>query len=183
MASYSELLFSSTAAPPGSGELVGDAPYLVSRYHLPLLWLALFDRSSLQPAVDGEDAYEGYFAAPVDLAIHFLISRQAFLLGAFEHLDFVWLAQFKQFLLDAQHTYVHLDCREVAAGQFTPAEWAVELSTVLEMFEKDPVQAKNGLIRYRELFGMGASTKQKESWAFCGVSGTELPASWEAPPL
>ena len=139
MGHYAELWASDhpTVSPRGVF-LENDAPYLIVKYRLPAVWLALFDVDDVQVFSDLEehDYLHVHLASPRLAALERLARRTDWLRGRFPMLQPAWLAQFKDWLAGLSEAYVHLDTNDIASMAMGHEEWAEELPRVLRMFDE-----------------------------------------------
>lgn len=142
MGNYTEFWASNrpSVQPPGI-DLDDHAPYLLAKYRLPAVWLALFDVDDLQVFSDlrDKDSLEVHLASPRDVASRRLAQRSDWLLHRFPSLQPEWLAQFQGWIDGMPEAYVHLATMDVASMSFGAGEWAEELPRILRMFDEPPV--------------------------------------------
>ncbi|HET7154387.1 MAG TPA: hypothetical protein VFI87_03360 [Hyphomicrobiaceae bacterium] len=196
MGNYSELYFAGKKAPPKRGELSNDSPYLLSKYHVPLLWLALFDpKDIVDIPVDGGEDVNPYLVKARDEAVVMLTSREPWLLSNFKNLKSLWVSQFKAVLEGADFDYVHLDTSDIGSMVGSGEEWKSLLGKILRMFsEQVPQEASPGL--FGRLFAkpkeqtswdvfnqrLGSAfngDRGAQPWPYCGASGTDETMPWE----
>jgi hypothetical protein len=78
MGSYSELYFSGVRGRPGRGTLSNDSPYLLSKYHLPILWLGLFDARDIEDDAHSQEPTDVWPYKRTEAAAALLGSRCCF---------------------------------------------------------------------------------------------------------
>ena len=192
MADYSELYFSNKKTSTRQGELnVSGSPYLLAKYHVPLFWLALFEREDIVDVRD--DVWPHMVKSRLGAAALFS-SRQAIMQRRFPSLRPQWHEQFKEFLLQVPFEYVHVDTSQIGSISSTAQEWRADIETMLGLFSERPTSPLSellGKLYYKwapnpgwELFQMrlGAAFKNADaetSWPYCGESGTDEPLPWE----
>ncbi|QNK68965.1 hypothetical protein [Variovorax sp. PAMC26660] len=204
MGDYSELYFSGVKTPPGRGELSDTSPYLLSKYHVPLFWLAMFDGEDIADRRESEEPDDvwPYLAKKRAQAIAMLDTRRPRLISHFPGMDPVWLNQFASMLARTPFEYVHLDTSQIGGMVGTGPEWRQSLETMLGIFEVEPPPP----VRQRSFIGrlfrtanepppppswrlfnasFGGSytgTRGTQPWPYCGGSGTDEAMPWELPP-
>ena len=197
MGNYSELYFSEEKTPPTPSQLQSSgSPYLLSKYHIPLLWLALFrsaDIVSLKDE-DGEEEWP-YLVAERESALLLLGTREGFLQSNFPSLDLSWLQLFKSLLEQTPFKYVHVDTSQIGGMVGSGHEWHRELELILGMFSPAPAPPPTFLEKLlriqtqskgrewslfdKRLGSVFQGASAKEPWAYCGSSGTDDEMAWE----
>jgi hypothetical protein len=197
MGSYSELYFSNTRANPGRGGLSNDSPYLLSKYHLPILWLGLFDTPDIDDDAHSQEPTDvwPYLVKQTKEAAVLFGSRWPFLSKHFPALESQWHDQLLSMLRDSRFEYVHLDTHQIGSMVVTGPEWRRELEVMLEMFSSETSPAQGLLSRllrkpsprspalmlYNMRFGARYDgDRRSEPWAYCGASGTDEAMPWES---
>src|SRR6185369_212892 len=194
MGSFSELYFSDTRTLPQQGDLSEASPYLLSKYHVPLLWLALFEPKDIT-VIPEEDGVESrvYLVKDRTEAIRALETREAALLARFPKLKPLWLAQFKTLLEQTPLQYVHADTNEIGGMVGTGTEWQSTLQKMLGIFSTPSGPAPSffdkllGRLRasgswavFNKLLGTAFhGSAGDEPWPYCGGSATDVPMAWE----
>lgn len=139
MGHYAELWASDhpTVPPPGVF-LADDAPYLIVKYRMPAVWLALFDVDDVQVfwELDDHDYPHVHLASPRQAALERLARRADWLQARFPKLQAAWLAQFQSWLAALPQAYVHMATDDIAAMGTGDEEWFDELPRVLRMFDE-----------------------------------------------
>ena len=183
MGDYSALYFSDAKTPPGRGELAETSPYLLSKYHVPLFWLAMFDREDFSERKESDDPDEiwPYLAKKTIQAMASLEARRATLLSDFPRIDPIWLDQFVSLLAQTDFDYVHLDTRQIGGMNFTGPEWRESLESMLGIFETGPASQAGWRAFNSSFFSAYSGTNGTEPWSYCGASGTEELMPWELP--
>lgn len=196
MGNFSELYFSDNkeVLPPGALE-GSDSPYLLAKYHVPILWLALFQPSDLIDRVIDDGETWPYLVKDRQDAAALLSSRESFLLSNFPLLKPEWLTQFKTLVSQSDFRYVHMDSSDVGTlDPGGPESWRNYHETALGMFSvaapPKPTSLLRRLIRRPppnpglELCrGIGSPYRGKEGrqpWRYCGGSATNDAMPWEA---
>jgi len=196
MGNYSELYFSDSneVLPPGALE-GSESPYLLAKYHVPILWLALFQPTDIvDKVIEGGETWP-YLVKDKQEAATLLSSREEFLLSNFPFMRPEWLTQFNSLVLQTNLRYVHMDSSDVGTMDGDgPESWRSCLETMLSMFSVEtppkPTSLLGRLFRRTptdpglELsLCIGSSYRGKDGkqpWAYCGGSGTNEPMPWEA---
>jgi hypothetical protein len=200
LGSYTEFWTSNRAGLYAVGEAVdNEAPYLLAKYRLPAVWLALFDVDDMQVFCDlrNKDGLEVHLAGPRDVASRRLARRSDWLLHRFPSLRPEWLAQFQAWLDGLHDAYVHMSTADVACMTFSLEEWAEELPRILRMFDEplvapaaalEPPAPSEGLMRSLARWWHGtaraaAAPKQLTGWDrysrhFVDRDLTDSPAAW-----
>ena len=76
MGNYSELYLTNLATKPRRGELETDSPYLLTKYQLPIAWLALYDQSDIRElSIDDSQEKWPYLIRSKKSALALLRSR------------------------------------------------------------------------------------------------------------
>lgn len=196
MGSYSELYFANSLSSPVSVALAeSDDPYLQAKYHVPLLWLALFEPTDIADSPPEDDATSWpHLAKPTSKASALLLSRQEMLARHFPALQALWVKQFLSMLEGATAKYVHVETSDIGAMVERPAGWRRELRSMLGIFNVPPTAPSTGLIG--KLFGLKSTSREwqvfnrrlgsvfdgpdgVESWVYCGSSATDEAMPWE----
>jgi len=200
MGDYSELYFSNARTPPGRGELSEASPYLLSKYHVPLFWFALFspeDISEHKESDEPDDVWP-YLSKRRVRAMDMFNARRAALMIHFPQIAPLWADQFAALLAQTHFEYVHLDTRQIGGMIHTGPKWRQALETMLDIFESAPPPApvprsflgrlfrtpeppgSPGWYLFKTHFsGSYAGTRGAEPWPYCGSSGTDNPMPWE----
>ena len=199
MGHYSELYFSDSSAQPARGAIGESAhPYLVSKYHVPLLWLALFATTDIVDGVpdDNEEAWP-YLVKSKSAALALLSSRGSVLAESFPALKPIWLQQFTSMVQRTGAEYIHLDTSDIGAMADRADSWRLSLEAMLRIFSVPPFSPAKSLVgrllglknRSREwqvfnrLLGSAFSgADANEPWVYCGASGTDEEFEWETSP-
>jgi hypothetical protein len=196
MGSYSELYFTGVRGRPGRGTLSNDSPYLLSKYHLPILWLGLFDTRDIDDDAHSQEPTDvwPYLVKRTEAAAALLGSRWSFLSKHFPVLQSRWRDQFLSVLRDSGFEYVHLDTHQIGSRVVTGTEWRRELEVMLGMFSAEtPVpqgwlgrllrrpSPQSPLALYNVRFGSRYDGDERsEPWAYCGASSTDETMPWES---
>jgi hypothetical protein len=198
MGHYSELYFSNTRSRPKRGEFSADSPHLLSKYHVPLLWLALFEpRDIVLIAQEEDDDRWPYLVKTRTEALQLLASREQAIVTRFPSLKREWLAQFKALLERSPFEYVHLDTSDVGSMVCSGEEWHSKLQSMLSIFSNEPSSpqpsflgkllrrpsAIDGWAIFNSMLGPAFEGEAGEKpWPYCGGSGTNELMPWETEP-
>lgn len=196
MGCFSYLYLANTESPLKPGELNEDSPYLLSKYHVPLFWLALFEPTDVRgiPTEDGEDI-DPYLVRNRKRACALLESRGPWLVENFRGIKPLWLSQFRAVLEAPAFHYVHVDSSEVGSMMGTGEEWRSALEEMLGIFSVAPPEAspsgffgrlfggpmeRSSWNVFNRMLGPAFNGDQgNEPWPYCGASGTDESMSWE----
>jgi hypothetical protein len=196
MGDYSELYFANSNRKIADQQGEPGSPYLLAKYHVPLFWLALFERDDI---VDVRDEATGeawpHLVKARTAAAALFSSRQAFVQSRFPSLRSVWQQQFEQFLLRTPFEYVHVDTSQIGAMIGSASQWRADLETMLGLFSENPSATRRpsflGKLFYKwapspawELFQMRLGpafegANGQEPWPYCGESGTDESVPWQ----
>jgi hypothetical protein len=194
MGNYSELYLTNLARKPLRGELESDSPYLLSKYHLPIAWLALFDQSDIQELpIDDSGEKWPYLIRSKESALTLLRLRQQWLSSHFPLLDPQWLSAFINYLDTAPFEYVHLDTSDIGSMGHGGSEWTKEMRTLLGSFADSSLPSTiespadnntnaelSSWKTYCAFFGNAyASPKCDLPYCYVGGSGRAVSAPWE----
>ena len=196
MGHYSQLYLTNDGVTPERGELSRSAtPYLLSKYHIPLLWLALFSSNDIREG-DIEGEAWPYMVKGRHEAIALLRSRTAFMEQTFPGLEHSWVEQFDALLTGTPLEFVHLETCDIGALMCANGdEWRGELQEFLRIF--DPRQSSSETFPERLLY----KSPQGPAWdkfitrfasayavdtphepsLYCGSSGADEDMEWEEP--
>jgi hypothetical protein len=174
MAAYSSLYFTDSPLPPATGALSdSNEPYLQSRYHLPLFWLAMYEQRDLTvlTADENGDAWPYLVKRRLD-AIEMLASRESWLDSHFPRLDRAWLNAFQSMLSQNSSDYVHFDTSDIGGMLGSAEDWLPKLSAYLKIFDvpQDQEDQNESWRIFRQIEGSFSGASAHESWAFCGTS-------------
>jgi hypothetical protein len=139
MSDYSKLYFSNDLKhPPNDGELdETNSPYLLASYHIPILWIALFEVSDAKKIIKASDEEWDYYCKPPKSAADLLNSRKELILSLFPNLKREWLEQFQSFISNANFKYVHLDIYQIGGTTFQePDLWNKEFQQMIGIFDQ-----------------------------------------------
>ena len=196
MSSFSELYFSNSAALPKSGELDEAAPYLLSKFHVPLCWLALFGPENIVdiPTPGGEE-HEPYLVGKREECSTLFSSRATQFMSRFPRAKPEWFVQFGAFLESTPYKYVHVDTREVGSMVGSGSKWRADLVDILGIFgDRQRAESSDGLLAKmfarsplerswsvfnRHFSAAYAKELGEKPWAYCGASGSDEPMPWE----
>ena len=193
MGNYSALYLTNSISQPGKGGLIGcPTPYLLSKYHIPLLWLALFSDSDIREIENQDDgALWPYLVKRRQDAVELLRSRMDVIESAFPGLQRLWVNQFISLLKTSPLEFVHLATSDIGGMYCSGPEWRKELETFLSIFARAGTNevvrsslstsaAKRGWAHFNERFGPAyTGDAAREPWPYCGGSGTEEAMDWE----
>jgi hypothetical protein len=119
-------------------ERLQSAVQFVSKYHVPLLWLALYSESDIkmcQEASQHDAEFVPHLVCDTKDGLGRLLARQHILIAAFtEHLRPL-LLEFHDVVLDADQKFVHLETMDIGGMQATPDSWAEDLKSMLSAFD------------------------------------------------
>jgi hypothetical protein len=174
MAAYSSLYFTDSPLPPATGALADpNEPYLQSRYHLPLFWLAMYEQRDLTvlTADENGDAWPYLVKRRLD-AIEMLASRESWLVSHFPTLDRAWLKAFRSMLSQISSDYVHFDTADIGGILGSAEDWLPNLSAYLKIFDvpREQEDLNESWRIFRQIEGSFSGANAHESWAFCGTS-------------
>jgi hypothetical protein len=174
MAAYSSLYFTDSPLPPATGALPDfNEPYLQSRYHLPLFWLAMYEQRDLTvlTADENGEAWPYLVKRRLD-AIEMLASRESWLVSHFPTLDRAWLNAFQSMLSQNSSDYVHFDTSDIGGMVGSAEDWLPKLSAYLKIFDvpQDQEDQNESWRIFRQIEGSFSGASARESWAFCGTS-------------
>lgn len=199
MSAIAELYFSNTKNRLKKGELDSLNPvYLVAGYHLPILWLALFETQDELVSEKGVDSEWHYYAKPILAALALLAKRRDFIIQAFPDLNTEWIGQFEEVIRNSEFPYVHIETSAVGSVVCTPDEWNTEMRTILTLFSEQYVNfssqpkrgglmrmlfgtvKRTGSVAYQERFGSQyLDSDKQQAWVYCGASGDNRTYPWE----
>ncbi|MEJ5152457.1 MULTISPECIES: hypothetical protein [unclassified Comamonas] len=179
-----ELYFLERDTRPARAELDGNgSPYLLSEWHLPIVWLALFQpqdaRIDLTSIRDGDRAY---FATLRNEALSNLENRKAWIQAAVPNLDVEWLDSFTKFLTTCKLPWVHVQPLSFYEDGSAPSIEA--LKDLLKIFSCPPnllgTASSQGLNLYSAHFASQFDQTEKNiKLISLGYSGTEDLAEWD----
>lgn len=184
MGSYSELYFSDVMTKPGEGELSETAPYLLSRYHLPLLWLALYRRENLTEVPEPSEPANlwPYLVAPRTEALATLAARRELLVLHFPSMKPLWFDQFTAMLEQTPFAFVHLDTMDIGSVLYAAPQWRQVLEALLGIFETDAFQAEAGWQQFHAGYsGPYEGESATKPWTYCGGGGAGSSMPWDPP--
>ena len=131
------LLYMTNSAAPVLDDLPEDEACLMLNHHLPIVWLALFERANIKDIEIEED--EGpwpYLVSELRPAKERLQARRPLLRSEFPSLKDVWIDQFADYLSSVAQTHLHLDANQLGSMVTGEGkEWRLELSRMLDMFD------------------------------------------------
>lgn len=194
MGNYSELYLTNLARKPLRGELERDSPYLLSKYHLPIAWLALFEQSDIQELpIDDSGEKWPYLIRSKEPALTLLRLRQRWISSHFPEFDPQWLSAFINYLDTAPFEYVHLDTSDIGSMGHGGSEWTKEMTTLLGSFADssppstiespadDNISAElSSWKTYCAFFGNAYAPPQCDlPYCYVGGSGRAVSAPWE----
>jgi hypothetical protein len=144
MGNYAHLLLSNTAQARTKAELVEASPIFSAKYHLPIVWLSLFDASDIAMVKDytsnrpdNKTISMPYPVRSKSSALALMNERRAWITAAFPKLEIEWVDEFERILNRYDNQYVYLDSREICIMVAPTSEaWSVELRRMLGMFEE-----------------------------------------------
>ncbi len=171
-------------------------PYLLSKYHIPLLWLGLFSRNDIRDVEDdyNKGVFWPYLVKRRQDALALLASRVDIIEKAFPGLQRVWLDQFLSLVNGTPLEFVHLDTSAIGGSiNVFGATWKKELEAFLSIFDQPQKetkgifnrlfwarQSKPGWAQFNKRFASAyAGDRAYEPWPYCGGSGTEEEMEWE----
>lgn len=181
MGDYAQLYFTNERAVPRRGELdSSSSPYLLSKYHVPVFWLALFAQADMLVAPD-EDTGDTwpYLVAPRGDAVARFVDREQFIASSFPLCEAKWMAQFRSLLEQSRFEYVHLETSQIGAMVCSGPEWQTELSAMLTIFD-EPRRSAGWSVFNSRFADAYADSKGKVPWPYCGGSGTDQVMPWES---
>jgi hypothetical protein len=179
MGEYSALYLTNDVSLPVRGGLTG-CPYLLSKYHIPLLWLALFSDRDIRDVEDPDDgALWPYLVKRRQDAVEMLHSRIDVIESAFPGLQRRWVDQFMALLNTSAFGFVHLATSEIGSMSYSGPEWREKLATLLDVFDRasagNPAWAPLNELFEPAYTGDAAG----KPWSYCGGSGTGEEMEWE----
>ena len=191
MSDYSELYLTNDVSRPGQGGLIG-CPYLLSKYHIPLLWLALFSGSDIRDVENQDDgSLWPYLVKRRQDAVEMLHSRAGAIKSAFPGLQRQWVDQFTSLLNTSPFEFVHLATSDIGGMSHTGPDWREKLEALLSAFDQAKTNeivgnslstsaANQGWAHFNELFEPAyTGDAAGEPWPYCGGSGTREAMEWE----
>jgi hypothetical protein len=123
----------------------------IAKYHLPLLWLSLFDASCMRRyPLSEEDAPWPYLVSHVDAAVEMLQSRVSLLTAIFSFDVGILANNLGEDLFEGGQAFVILDTHDTGSMVADGAEWTSEVETMMRAFcEPFPrlVQETTGTLR------------------------------------
>ncbi len=183
MSDDSELYFLKHEKRPARTELDSNqSPYLLSEWHLPIVWLALFQPQDVRvDAASIRDGDRAYFAALRHEALVTLENRRSWIQAAIPNLELRWLDSFAEFLSTCQLPWVHVQPANFAKDGSAPNVEA--LRNLLGVFSNNPQSmgaAPNG---QQDLYSCHFSkqfdrTDGNIKLLSLGGSGTSEPTDW-----
>lgn len=186
MSDDSLLYFLDRSTYPHSKELDEiDSPFLLSEWHLPIAWLALFDASDVRiDPSSRHDKHRHYYATQRDAALSRFEKRTPWIHSAFHRLDMVWFDAFRIFLSSAKFHWVHVIPTPFTEDGSAPD--ADALVFLLNVFEEPPIpvheagENSSAWGTYIQHFGSRCRDLTSDPRHSCfGSSGTYVLAPWE----
>ncbi|MDR3002665.1 MAG: hypothetical protein LBV14_00375 [Acidovorax sp.] len=187
MSDDSELYFLERETRPTRSEIdSNNCPYLLSEWHLPIVWLALFQPQDARiDATSIRDGDRAYFAARRHDAISNLEKRRPWIHAAVPGLDEVWLDSFTKFLMACEFSWIHVQpppfCEEGSAPSIN------ELRQLLAIFDTPP-SSRGATAKdmagdqdlYRTCFPSQFNSAEADiKLISLGASGTDTLMTWE----
>lgn len=185
MSDDSELYFLERATRPAETELdCNRSPYLLSEWHLPIVWLALFqpqDARTDLTAIRNRD--QAYFATLRIEALSNLNERKVWLQTAVPNLNTVWLDSFANFLSLCELPWVHVQPLPFDEDGSAPSIEA--LKNLLKVFSCPPNSLGTASGRSLNLYSAHFAsqfdqTAKNIKLISLGASGTEDLTEWES---
>lgn len=187
MSDDSQLYFLDGPARPLQGESDDNgSPYLLAEWHLPIVWLALFNARDIRlDPTSRHDKENPYFAVETQFAISNLEKRKQWIHTAIPDLEPVWLSRFSQFLAETELRWVHMDpVRPFDEEGQRADEW---LASLLMVFDRPPscvlgkpFDQAHAEDRYHQHFGTAYRHSGLALRISCfGGSGMMEAAPWE----
>ncbi|MPT12506.1 MULTISPECIES: hypothetical protein [Comamonas] len=187
MSDDSELYFLEHENRPTRTELESNSsPYLLSEWHLPIVWVALFQPWDARiDATSIRDRDRAYFAAKRYDAITNLEKRRPWIRTAAPGLDEVWLDSFTEFLMACELSWVHVQPPPLFEEGSAPS--INDLRQLLAIFDipqssldattKDVADDQD---LYRTCFASQFNSTEVDIKLFSlGASGTDNLMKWE----
>jgi hypothetical protein len=170
------LLYLVDSSEPIFDELPDGAACLMLNRHLPIVWLALFDRGDITDAeMEDLDALWPYLTTRLQPALNRLAARRPYLRAAFPGLKEDWIDAFAAYLTECGQAHIHLDAAQIG-GLVTNdgAVWRAEIDKMLSQFDtvgtEEPALGRQV---YHARFGGGDPAKLVQCWWYCGGGGTD----------
>jgi hypothetical protein len=186
MSDDSLLYFLDRSTYPRSKELDEiESPLLLSEWHLPIAWLALFEASDVRiDPSSRHDKDRNYYATKRDAALSRFEKRAPWIRSAVPTLEMVWVDAFRDFLSDAKFHWVHVIPAPFAEDGGAPD--ADMLVFLLKAFEEPPTPVHEAVAyssawgTYLQYFGSRYRDPTSDPRNSClGSSGTDVLAPWE----
>ena len=184
MSDDSELYFLERETRPARAELDDNSsPYLLSEWHLPIVWLALFQPQDVRIDLTSiQDRDRAYFATLRDKALSNLEDRKAWIHTAVPHLNVEWIDSFAKLLTLCKLPWVHVQPLSFDEDGSAPSIEA--LKDLLKIFSCPPnslgTVSSEGLNLYGAHFARQFDQTEKNiKLISLGSSGTEDLAEWD----